>query len=486
MVKNLFLQLEAKRFCLVFVLTYTMENNHFNIKDIVYVKNFHRYLANKEDYMQKTPSSCTLKMVLPAFFILTLFATGFTQTLQNTAGSGIAVLPLRTQANITTAESTELTEWILFKTFNLGMGKILGLAEINALAGSDSGINLQTCSTDSCIYAAGARLNVRRIVWGTVESNDFHTTILLYLGDVSEKRIMNTVAKEVKGPVTAMHAHIPEILSRLFNVSAVKTESAPASPVAIETAPTIPALSTIELKSDPTGAEIKINGTVVGTTPFKYDSLQSGLHDITIDLEGYKQFSKKLSIPAGTYKKYVIKLIKKYGALTVLSTPSGASVAINQDTVGTTPYNCDTLVPGTYTLDLSMRNYLPQSRPVTVIRNQSDTVSVNLVSVAFADSIKRVNRHKRQIGRRIIFGALAAGFGGIGLMYNYKVIESLDEEQAAYDKYNQPSLSASEYSQYYAEYEDAVDNTGNLSKKRNAWYVVGTVFAVGFAVSIPF
>ncbi len=416
-----------------------------------------------------------LFFVIPCTFLL--YSVSLSEPVQQDARAEIAVLPLRNLRNITTPEIRELTEWIVFKIFSLGEKNILSQKDIERLVSSDRSINLETCFSDECMFAVGSLLNVEKIIWGTVEPTDIKTILLLSLGDVSEKKIINTVAKQIKGPLSNAHQHLSEMLTQLLQVD---------PELARDTTPPPPKHSSVELTSEPPGALIKINGEVMGITPFKIDSLDSGTYEIALDLNRYKPFSKKIFIPEGVTKKYLIKLVERYGHLTVLTAPSQASITMNNKPVGKTPFSCDTIESGYYKLNLTYPKYVPCTTSVTIYRGKTDTVKVKLISQAYVDSIKQAKKKKRRIFRRIVFGTLTAGFTAIGVYYNNEAQNSLADEDKAYSSYNQPDLSDTEYKRRWDIYEDAAKKTDKFMNKRNAFYIIGGVFGIGLGISIFF
>ena len=406
--------------------------------------------------------------------------TALTQPAFQEHKADLAVLPLRTLQNAVTLETQELTEWIVFKIFSTTGKKILDQKEVERILSSGRSIDLDSCFSDDCNYDAGSLLGVEKVVWGTIESSENKTVILLSLGDVAGRKKDATVMKGVLGPLSNAYKHLPDILSQLFNYSP--------APAGDTVPPTVeePEFASIELTSEPSGAQVTINGEVTGITPCKADSLDSGTYEIALDLNRYKPFSKKLFIPEGVKKKYLIKLVEKYGYLTVLTHPSQASFTLNGKPAGKTPFSCDTMGPGHYKLSFTYPEYVPCTTSVTIYRGKTDTVKVKLTSQAYVDSLNRIKKRKHQVIRRIVFGTLAAGFTAIGMYYNGEVETSLKEEEEAYNNYNQDNLSASDYEKYMDVYRDAVVKTDNLSVKRNTFYIIGGVFGISLGFSIFF
>ncbi len=426
------------------------------------------------------------------FFLFFLLSQNlFPQSGEKKTEATIAVLPLKTMEKKTTPETLELTNWVIFKSFALGIKNILDFEETQKILKADDRLDFESCSFDSCIYAVGARLQVAKIIWGNIASDDVQHTLILYLGDVAEKKLINSVTIQIKGTTRDMQNHLTPALQRLFIKSGTTYASSGTDTPREPIQPPQPAskhsqIVTIQVLSQPTGALVYIDGKKVGITPYKADSLPAGSHDITLDLYGYQQFSKTFTLSGGAQKKYLIKLSKRFGGLAVLSHPPGASVVLNSDTLGQTPFFSDTLNPGTYTLNCLLPKYVPVTRPVTIVRSVSDTISVKLTSQAYIDSLKQVKHRKGRLTRRIIFGTLAAGFAGLGVYYNREVQQELDKLDAAYANYNQPGLTSSQYKNYYKPVEEALKETDSLKGKRNAFFIIGGAFAVAFGISIPF
>jgi len=130
--------------------------------------------------------------------------------------------------------------------------------------------------------------------------------------------------------------------------------------------------------------------------------------------------------------------------------------------------------------------FIPHTRPVTVNRAASDTISVALTSQAYLDSLKQL-RHKRgQWVRRIAFGFCGAGFTALGVYRNNEMQDAVDRKDAAYENYSKPAQSESYYLYWWDEVKKARADAKTLRKKRNAGSVVGGLFGIAFGISIPF
>ena len=109
----------------------------------------------------------------------------------------------------------------------------------------------------------------------------------------------------------------------------------------------IPRTGTLTVTSTPSGASVYVDGDFIGTTPlnnYKIDTGAAHEKQVKVDLElsGYKDHGTRLTLRGGRQTPWDVRLekfIPRTGTLTVTSTPSGASVYIDGDLIGTTPLN---------------------------------------------------------------------------------------------------------------------------------------------------
>jgi hypothetical protein len=229
-----------------------------------------------------------------------------------------------------------------------------------------------------------------------------------------------------------------------------------------------------------------IDGEYRGETPFLDSHMTAGVHEITLELDAYKPFSRKMSFPAHTHKRLNIRMFSLVGTVSVFSDPSDVAVSIDDSVYGVTPLHALRLEKGTYALDLTREDYVPHTDSITVQRNAHDTLAFVLRSIRYADSVAHARRTRRQWVRRISFAAIAAAFGAAGYSANQDVRESIDNEEELYKRYRQENLTASEYEHRWSAYESARATTDTYLRRRTFFYIIGGVFAAAFSVSIPF
>ncbi|MCW8804835.1 MAG: PEGA domain-containing protein [Ignavibacteriaceae bacterium] len=126
-----------------------------------------------------------------------------------------------------------------------------------------------------------------------------------------------------------------------------------------------PVKGLIYINSNPSGAEIFLQGTSTGKfTPDSIINLAPNSYDIRIRLNDYADSSFEVSVNAGLKTTVDIDLT---GTLSIGSTPSGAEIYLNGITTGrTTPVTFDSLFPDIYEVTLKLEYFMDTSITVPV------------------------------------------------------------------------------------------------------------------------
>lgn len=137
------------------------------------------------------------------------------------------------------------------------------------------------------------------------------------------------------------------------------------------------------LETTPAEAAVYVDDKPVGKTPLKNLILSPGEHSVVIKKEGYEDLTEKGNIKEGTLESAKITLELKKGIVDVSTTPSGASVIVDNANLGTTPVTVK-LKPGNYILNLRKPGYKPAQKE---IRLRSDS-HLNEEFTLEADKVK--------------------------------------------------------------------------------------------------
>ncbi len=141
-----------------------------------------------------------------------------------------------------------------------------------------------------------------------------------------------------------------------------------------------PAWASVQLDSNPPGAEVVVDDVVLGTTPLATELLQ-GQRTIQLSLAGYQPVAVQQLIEAGTTLALdVIELQPADGRLMLDSKPTGATVSIDGNFQGSTPVTV-ALASGTeHRVRLSKPGYRVSEQRVTLEADAEQPLVVELAA----------------------------------------------------------------------------------------------------------
>jgi hypothetical protein len=140
--------------------------------------------------------------------------------------------------------------------------------------------------------------------------------------------------------------------------------------------------ATFDVTSDPSDAEVWIDGALRGRTPVEITVIE-GLHVVEIKMDGYTTISKEFTFTADSTNHQTFTLSKakaevKYGNLAVTSKPSGAEVYIAGTYKGVTPLTLNDIPVDRYRVTLKKEGYETDSESVLVYADTTETLSMSL------------------------------------------------------------------------------------------------------------
>ncbi|WP_337869385.1 PEGA domain-containing protein [Meiothermus sp.] len=165
-----------------------------------------------------------------------------------------------------------------------------------------------------------------------------------------------------------------------------------------------PGTGTLSVNSTPSGAQVLIEGRVVGNTPLNL-VLRPGRVDVELRLGGYQTFRTSAQIRPGetTVVNANLTPVVQNGLLQINSNPQGAQVLLNGRVVGNTPLNL-TVQPGRYDIELRLGGYQGFRTSVTVGNGQTVPVNANLQGLrgsleVFTNVEARIFLDGREVGQ---------------------------------------------------------------------------------------
>jgi PEGA domain len=128
----------------------------------------------------------------------------------------------------------------------------------------------------------------------------------------------------------------------------------------------------IGISSVPTHASIYLDNKLVGVTPYTIKGVLPGQHAILLTSLGYASYTSQVSVqPDQVTSVYAILLPKPTvalltGSLAVSSTPTGATIYLDDRQVGVTPYTIPAVSAGQHSVLMTYPGYEGYIRQVTV------------------------------------------------------------------------------------------------------------------------
>lgn len=135
----------------------------------------------------------------------------------------------------------------------------------------------------------------------------------------------------------------------------------------------------LNINSEPAGATVTVNGLSKGTTPCKLDRLPAGDNEVVVSMPDYDVYRSKIKLQANQEQTIDIKLKSQPSVLSVISTPAGAKLFVDDTLKGVTPLTVESLEAGSHVLRAEKDGYEPLSRSIEINRAQKKVEEFQLV-----------------------------------------------------------------------------------------------------------
>ncbi len=160
----------------------------------------------------------------------------------------------------------------------------------------------------------------------------------------------------------------------------------------------------VSVASRPAGAELLVDGTVMGVTPLDVE-ITAGQHDFELRLRGYNAWRDSISVLADQPQVLnPVELTQADGRIELVTDPEGAAVSVNGEFRGQTPLTLR-LDPGRqHSLNLTKPGYESISQTLSVEADSGRRLSLSLeAQIGVIDVISE------PVGAQIIVDGVVAG-----------------------------------------------------------------------------
>ena len=201
---------------------------------------------------------------------------------------------------------------------------------------------------------------------------------------------------------------------------------------------------TIEIASEPAGAQVYLNDQLLGTTPLKNDEMYYGQYQLTLILEDYKKLRSSFLLNRhNPHFKKTFVLSPKEAELTVEGFPPDANVFLNEDFMGKLPIRNEDISFGKHSLLVIKPGFHEYSTSFDATEKRTYRFSVNLHpknrTIALALSVLLPGAGQLYLGNNLHGSVFAiAGVGSLvgGILFNQNIRrfkEEFYEKKNAYE-----------------------------------------------------
>lgn len=134
---------------------------------------------------------------------------------------------------------------------------------------------------------------------------------------------------------------------------------------------------TLSAATEPTGAELYVDGELLGTTPY-VGVLPSGGHVVELRLEGYRNSQRRVVLQPGRESTTSVSLQPLEGTLALATNAPGAVLIVDGEERGRSPFTPIRIAPGRYELEVHAEDHTSWSGEVDVFDRQSSLVELEL------------------------------------------------------------------------------------------------------------
>ncbi len=135
----------------------------------------------------------------------------------------------------------------------------------------------------------------------------------------------------------------------------------------------------LQVRSQPRGAQVFLDGHRLGQTPYLGQNLPSGMHQLQVKAPYYQPLRRRIRLTANVVSKQQLTLARGQGAITVLSQPVGATVTLDgHRQPGRTPLTLTQVSAGQHQIEIGKAKYYAQTLSVTVPVGATERESITL------------------------------------------------------------------------------------------------------------
>ena len=232
---------------------------------------------------------------------------------------------------------------------------------------------------DDCLVELGKQLGADYLVGGEIIDLIDSYQLNISITDIEEGTLFSTVETMTGHSTTDILNGVEELALEM-----TRRIAAGSAPQQVMQQTGLPATvqktyGSVDISTDPKGANIFIDGTEVGVTPKVIPDLETGTHNLILNYPGYERLQKRIMVEDGKTTPISEYLVPKTGSLSILSEPIGATVYLDDFPKGQTPLDVNELPVKDYMIRLELKDYQMLEGRITVQYAENTTQKYTLV-----------------------------------------------------------------------------------------------------------
>ncbi len=135
----------------------------------------------------------------------------------------------------------------------------------------------------------------------------------------------------------------------------------------------------MNIYSEPDGAEIHVDNNYMGITPMSLKKVAEGEHEIRLVKKNFKEWTQRVLVRSFQPTDVKATLEVSPGILSVSSFPSGAAIYFKGKFIARTPHTMSNIPPGEIVLQVEKDGYEPWTTSVWIAPSSQEELNVTLV-----------------------------------------------------------------------------------------------------------
>ena len=231
---------------------------------------------------------------------------------------------------------------------------------------------------EECAVELGQLLGAEYLMLGEIIGFDKLYQVNIKIINIEKGDVAEKVTSQIEGGMSdllnGMEDASQEIVRRIASGSGPQPVMQPSGQMTI----TEKTYGSINITSDPKGADILIDLIEYGVTSKNIEKIEAGYHNLILSYPGYERLQKRIMIEKDKTLSISEFLVPKTGNLSILTEPSGANVYLDNMIKGQTPLDLFDLPVRDYIIRVGLEDHQIIERRISVQYGENTTQKYDL------------------------------------------------------------------------------------------------------------